>query len=73
MSGPLRIDRLTFPRLLLALRDAWATRREEVEQQGMQLTRAMSPLAGLRPSTEVVTDELLTQAYDALKSSFEYM
>ena len=61
----------SFKKLLLAVARTWTERRPEVEQQGEQLTRAMSPLAGLRPSTELISDELLTQAYDGLKSTFD--
>jgi uncharacterized protein YyaL (SSP411 family) len=63
----------SFKKLLAAVADTWAQRRDEVEQQGDNLVRAIDPLSNLQPSTEVITDTLLTDALRGLRDSFDPM
>ena len=61
----------SFKKLLAAVAEAWAERRSEIELQGKKLVGAMDPLARLRPSTELITDGLLVEAYETATRSFD--
>ncbi len=61
----------SFTRLLEAVAEAWRDRRHDVELQGKQLVEQMDPLARLRPSNELVTSQILDQAFAGLRSSFD--
>ena len=61
----------SFKKLLVAVADAWRDRRNDVELQGKQLVEAMDPLGRLQASTEVITDRVVTEAYEGLKRSFD--
>src|SRR5881227_171086 len=45
--------------LLLAIADAWQTRREEVRRQGAQVAQSLGATARLQPSAEPMRDEVL--------------
>ncbi|MDQ3785144.1 MAG: thioredoxin domain-containing protein [Actinomycetota bacterium] len=61
----------SFKRLLVGVADAWANRRAEIEEQGTRLMGAMSSLLRLEPSTEVVSEGILDDAFDGLKGAFD--
>ena len=61
----------SFKKLLTAVAQTWADRREAVEEQGTQLTAAMDPLARLEPSSELIDDQVLVAAYQTLKQTFD--
>ena len=61
----------SFTKLLHAVADAWKNRRSDVELQGKQLVEQMDPLARLQPSAELITPDILDQAYAGLKASFD--
>jgi len=61
----------SFKRLLVGIADAWATRRAEIEEQGTRLTGAMSSLLRLEPSTEVISEVILEDAFEGLKRAFD--
>ncbi|MDQ3753031.1 MAG: thioredoxin domain-containing protein [Actinomycetota bacterium] len=61
----------SFKRLLAGIADAWATRRAEIEDQGSKLMGAMSSLLHLVPSTEVISESLLDDAFAGLKRAFD--
>ncbi|MBA2272557.1 MAG: thioredoxin domain-containing protein [Actinobacteria bacterium] len=61
----------SFKRLLVGIADAWATRRAEIEEQGTRLMGAMSSLVRLEPSTEVISEALLEEAFGGLKRAFD--
>ena len=63
----------SFKKLLVAIAQTWAERRDEVEKQGTRLTEALDPLSRLQPSAEVITDQLLVDAYQTLKQTFDPM
>jgi len=57
--------------VLLALADAWQQRRDEIESQGAQLARSLRHTSRLEPSREPIRDELVQEATDALRSSYD--
>ena len=61
----------SFKKLLTAVAQTWTERRGAVEQQGSQLTSAMDPLANLQPSSDPISAEVLTTAYETLKTTFD--
>ncbi|MDQ3940795.1 MAG: thioredoxin domain-containing protein [Actinomycetota bacterium] len=61
----------SFKRLLVAVAEAWRQRRSNIELQGKQLVEAMDPLARQRPSNELITDRVVVDAYEALKTTFD--
>jgi len=63
----------SFKKLLTAVADTWDQRRDEVERQGTRLTDALDPLSKLQPSSEFITDEVVVEAYQSLKLSFDSM
>ncbi len=60
-----------FPRLLQALSDAWTNRRGEVLQSGRQLAEAVGQSGRLRAATELLTDQILVGAFEALSAHFD--
>jgi uncharacterized protein len=60
----------SFRRILTAIAETWRERREEVETQGRRLVDAISRPAPA-PSAEPLTDELLADAFAALRRSFD--
>ncbi len=61
----------SFKRLLTAIAQAWHDKREDVEIQGKQLVEQMDPLARLRPSNDLLSDDILRQAYESLRNGFD--
>ena len=61
----------SFRKLLVAVNETWKDRRDDVEKQGTELTRAMDPLARLQPSNEEITERLLSTAFDTIRASFD--
>ncbi|MBI2491918.1 MAG: thioredoxin domain-containing protein [Candidatus Rokubacteria bacterium] len=60
-----------FPRLLEALADAWATRRGEVTESARQIREALGQAERLRGSVELLTDAVLTGAFQSLSAQFD--
>src|SRR5712692_5993530 len=60
-----------FPRLLQALADAWANRRGEVTASARQLGETLAQADRLRSSTQLLTDEILFGAFQALSAQFD--
>jgi uncharacterized protein YyaL (SSP411 family) len=61
----------SFKKLLAAIAQTWADRRDDVEQQGTRLTQTMDPLSRLAPSSEAINADILTTAYETLKTTFD--
>ena len=61
----------SFKKLLAAVAQTWADRRNDVEQQGTQLAQTMDPLSRLAPSSEAISADILTTAYETLKTTFD--
>src|SRR5581483_3552113 len=60
-----------FRQVLVAVADAWSTRREEVVRSGANLTEHIRSSSLLRPSSEPLTEELLSAAERNLRASFD--
>lgn len=60
-----------FPRVLLAMAEAYRTRRQEVVSSGQQLAARLRQAAQPGPGTEPLTVDILDQAYRALASQFD--
>jgi uncharacterized protein YyaL (SSP411 family) len=60
-----------FPRLLQALAEAWATRRGELMTSAQKIGEALGQSERLRASTELLTDEILFSAFQALSAQFD--
>ena len=60
-----------FPRLLQALAEAWASRRGDVLQSGQKLTETLGQSGRLRAATELLTDDILVGAFQALSAQFD--
>jgi uncharacterized protein YyaL (SSP411 family) len=61
----------SFPKLLEAVALAWRERRGEVEAQGEELVSHIGVATRLRPSTDLISEELLSTAFGNLKASFD--
>ncbi|MDQ3645798.1 MAG: thioredoxin domain-containing protein [Actinomycetota bacterium] len=61
----------SFQELLRAINDAWRSRRAEVEQQGNQLLDHLDVTQRLRPSQDVITDQVLHEAFRSLRGTFD--
>jgi hypothetical protein len=61
----------SFKQVLLGVSDAWEERRAEVERSGRDLTEHIRSSARLRPSTEPLTDALLTEARANTAAGFD--
>jgi uncharacterized protein YyaL (SSP411 family) len=61
----------SFRQVLEAVDDAWRERRGEVQQAGASLAASLRRSAEVAPSTEPLTDELLTGALPVLRSVFD--
>ncbi len=57
--------------VLEALSDAWKSRREQVERQGVEIARSLDTSARLIPSAEPIREQLLSAATRALASSYD--
>ncbi len=60
-----------FKSLLRAVSDAWRERRDEVDAQGRKLVDVIGVATKLRPSTDVVTSELVRSAGSTIAGSFD--
>jgi uncharacterized protein YyaL (SSP411 family) len=61
----------SFKKLLVAVSQTWTSRRGAVEEHGTQLAATMDPLSRLEPSTDDITDDMLEDAYENLKGTFD--
>jgi hypothetical protein len=66
-----RFNMPSFRQILLAISEAYATRRDELERAAGQLVEAIQAGAERPPSTEPLTSELLTDAVSALRAQFD--
>jgi uncharacterized protein len=57
--------------LLDAVADAWASKRDQVQQQSAQIVQALNATARLDPSAEPIRDEQLRGAVTALEASYD--
>jgi uncharacterized protein len=57
--------------VLLAVADAWESRREEIRQQGSQVVQSLGATSRLEPSPDPIRDELLQGAVSALHQSYD--
>ena len=60
-----------FPRLLQALADAWANRRNDVLDNGRQLAAALGQESRLRAAGTVLSDEILFSAFQGVSAQFD--
>jgi len=60
-----------FPRLLQALAEAWANRRDEVLRSSRTLTESLGQEARLRGSATLLTADLLTSAFQNVSAMFD--
>ena len=61
----------SFRQVLEAIAEAWRDRRDDIARSAEQLVGAIRQSASLRPSSEPLTDALLTGAVQGLRASFE--
>ncbi len=61
----------SFRDLLHAVDRAWSERRADIERQARQIDETLRRNAQLRPSTEPLTDSILTEAARGIASTFE--
>jgi uncharacterized protein YyaL (SSP411 family) len=61
----------SFPRLLEALAEAWATRRGEVLSSASQIGETLGQSERLRNATQLLTDEVLSGAFQLLSEQFD--
>jgi uncharacterized protein YyaL (SSP411 family) len=66
-----RFNMPSFRQILLAIAEAYATRRDELERAAGQLVEAIQAGAERPPSTEPLTSELLTRAVSAFRAQFD--
>ncbi len=60
-----------FPRLLLGVADAWATRRSDVVSSARQIGEALGRSDQLRGVTQLLTEETLFGAFQSLSGAFD--
>jgi uncharacterized protein len=60
-----------FPRLLEAIAGAWRTRRGEVVESGQSLLRELSQAERLRASSQLLTEDLLRNAWQGISGQFD--
>jgi uncharacterized protein YyaL (SSP411 family) len=61
----------SFTRLLHAIKEAWAQRRQELQTQGAQLVKHIGAASRLAPVADPISDGLLLDALRQLKASFD--
>ncbi|MCW2964875.1 MAG: hypothetical protein JWO17_2127 [Actinomycetia bacterium] len=61
----------SFKQVLLALSEAWKEQREEIDRSGVKLVEHIRSGALLQQSTDPLTEELLDEAQDKLRESFD--
>ncbi len=57
--------------VLLAVAEAWQTRREEIRQQGSRVVQSLGATARLQPSSEPMREQLLEGALSALAQTYD--
>jgi uncharacterized protein YyaL (SSP411 family) len=57
--------------VLLAVADAWRTRRDEIRAQGPEMIRRLGLTGSLEPSDEPLTDSAVREAVTAIHSSYD--
>src|SRR5581483_2883021 len=57
--------------VLLAVADAWEKRRSEIVEQGARIVQSLGATARIRPSSDPIRSELLDEALDVLRRSFD--
>jgi uncharacterized protein YyaL (SSP411 family) len=60
-----------FQQVLVALAEAYRTQRDDVAKQAEALVDALQRNAETQPSSEPLTDELMTQAVDVLRTQYD--
>src|SRR6059036_398728 len=60
-----------FPRLLVALAEAWQQRPGEVSEQGRQIAASLGKMARLRSAGTLLTDEILFSAFQGISAQFD--
>ncbi len=66
-----RMGMPSWPQVLLAVADAWTQRREDIRAQGAQMASHLVGGAALAPSTEPLTEAVLDDAVQALRSQYD--
>ncbi|MBI2881987.1 MAG: thioredoxin domain-containing protein [Candidatus Tectomicrobia bacterium] len=66
-----RHGRPGFKRVLAALSEVYRNRRDEVERSTAQITRNLQALAQVRPSSDLLTEDLLSAAVRELEERFD--
>ena len=61
-----------FPRVLLAVSEAYRTNRGEIERVTQQLTEQMGRSSQMAPSSGLLSVDLLHEAYSRLATNFDY-
>ncbi|HEY4830053.1 MAG TPA: thioredoxin domain-containing protein [Solirubrobacteraceae bacterium] len=51
--------------------EAWANRREEIHEQGGRIIEVLSASQRIEPAAEPIRDELVTQAVDSLRATYD--
>jgi uncharacterized protein YyaL (SSP411 family) len=57
--------------VLDAVADAWQNRREDVRRQAEQVGQSLGATVRLEPSADPIREQVLTDAFDALKRSYD--
>ncbi len=60
-----------FVEVMRAVDEAWTQRRGEVDEQASKLTEAIAASTRLRPSAEMLTDDVLTAGYEQARAQFD--
>jgi uncharacterized protein len=60
-----------FRKILSAIAEAWAIRRDEAEAQAQRVVEAIGRVGGLGASAEPLDEELLSRAFGALRAAFD--
>jgi uncharacterized protein YyaL (SSP411 family) len=61
----------SFKQVLLAISEAWREQRDEIDRSGVKLVEHIRSGALLQQSTDPLTEELLDEAQDKLRESFD--
>jgi uncharacterized protein YyaL (SSP411 family) len=61
----------SFRRVLLAVAETWRDRRADVESQGRRLVDHIADMTRFVPSSQDITDDVLSAAYRGLNASFD--
>ena len=61
----------SWSQVLLGVSEAWRTRRAEIREQGARVVHSLGSTARLQPSPEPVSQELLDEAVQGLRTTFD--